>query len=86
EWIIFENLPFTIIEGHFKSIIERALKIKVVFADTIQHDILQKYSQIHNNFYQELQASSKLAFILDIWTSISVKAYIGITIHFIDKS
>ncbi|CAG8797167.1 3203_t:CDS:2, partial [Gigaspora margarita] len=34
----------------------------------------------------KLQASSKLAFILDIWTSISVKAYIGITIHFIDKS
>ncbi|KAF0429469.1 zinc finger bed domain-containing protein ricesleeper 2-like [Gigaspora margarita] len=76
EWIIFEDLPFTIIEGHFKSIIERALKIKVVSADTIQRNILQKYSQIHNNIHQELQASSKLAFILDIWTSISI---IGIT-------
>ncbi|CAG8763863.1 10007_t:CDS:2, partial [Gigaspora rosea] len=86
EWIIFEDLPFTIIEGRFKSMIERALKIKVVSADTIQHDILQKYSQIHDNIRQELQVSSKLAFTLDIWTSISVKAYIGITLYFIDKS
>ncbi|KAF0519155.1 zinc finger bed domain-containing protein ricesleeper 2-like [Gigaspora margarita] len=81
EWIIFEDFPFTIIEGRFKSMIERALKIKVVSADTIQRDILQKYLQIHDNIRQELQASSKLAFTLDIWTSISVKAYIGITIH-----
>ncbi|KAF0479657.1 zinc finger bed domain-containing protein ricesleeper 2-like [Gigaspora margarita] len=76
EWIIFEDLPFTIIEGCFKLIIKRALKIKVVFADTIQRDILQKCSQIHDNIRQELQASSKLAFTLDIWTSISI---IGIT-------
>ncbi|CAG8603612.1 465_t:CDS:2, partial [Gigaspora rosea] len=53
---------------------------------TIQHDIIQKYSQIYDNICQELQASSKLAFTLDIWTSISVKAYIEITIHFIDES
>ncbi|CAG8848960.1 34927_t:CDS:2, partial [Gigaspora margarita] len=86
EWIIFEDLPFTIIEGRFKSMIEKALKIKVVSADTIQRDILQKYSQIHDNIRQELQVPNKLAFTLDIWTSISVKAYIGITIHFIDKS
>ncbi|KAF0407218.1 zinc finger bed domain-containing protein ricesleeper 2-like [Gigaspora margarita] len=66
EWIIFEDLPFTIIEGCFKSMIKRALKIKVVSADIIQRDILQKYSQIHDNIRQELQASSKLAFTLDI--------------------
>ncbi|CAG8801057.1 35604_t:CDS:2, partial [Gigaspora margarita] len=86
EWIIFKDLLFTIIERHFKSMIKRALKIKVVSADTIQCNILQKYSQIHDNIHQELQASSKLAFTLDIWTSILVKAYIGITIYFIDKS
>ena len=87
EWIIFEDLPFTIIEGHFKPMIEKALGFKIISADTIQRDILQKYSQIQNNIRQELhEVSSKFAFTLDIWTSVSVKAYIGITIHFIDKS
>ncbi|CAG8794824.1 5258_t:CDS:1, partial [Racocetra fulgida] len=46
--IIFEDLPFTIIEGRFKSMIKKALGFKVVSADTIKRDILQKYSQIHD--------------------------------------
>jgi hypothetical protein len=32
------------------------------------------------------EVSGKLSFSLDIWTSTVVKAYIGITVHFINNS
>ncbi|CAG8606163.1 12358_t:CDS:2 [Cetraspora pellucida] len=48
EWIIFEDLPFTIIEGCFKPMIEKALEFKIISADTIQHNASNNNTMIDN--------------------------------------
>ncbi|CAG8824437.1 22644_t:CDS:2, partial [Cetraspora pellucida] len=55
EWIILEDLSFTIVEGQIKNIIERILKFRVVSADTIKCDIIKKYKEMQTNVQLELQ-------------------------------
>ncbi|CAG8584242.1 13799_t:CDS:2, partial [Dentiscutata heterogama] len=55
EWIVLEDLSFTIVEGRIKSIIEKISKFHVVSADTIKRDIIKKYKEMQTNVQIELQ-------------------------------
>ncbi|CAB5390718.1 unnamed protein product [Rhizophagus irregularis] len=87
-WIILEDLPFTIVEGWLKWILKKVTGgFHLVSADTIRCDIIQYHIDIRITIQKILKETlGKLSLSLDIWTSTVVKSYMGITVHFIDNS
>ncbi|CAB4410663.1 unnamed protein product [Rhizophagus irregularis] len=87
-WIILEDLPFTIVEGWLKWILKKVTGgFHLVSADTIRRDIIQYHIDIRITIQKILKKTlGKLSLSLDIWTSTVVKSYMGITVHFIDNS
>ncbi|CAB4428634.1 unnamed protein product [Rhizophagus irregularis] len=87
-WIILEDLPFTIVEGWLKWILKKVTGgFHLVSADTIRRDIIQYHIDIRTTIQKILKKTlGKLSLSLDIWTSTVVKSYMGITVHFIDNS
>ncbi|CAB5195836.1 unnamed protein product [Rhizophagus irregularis] len=82
-WIILEDLPFTIVEGWLKWILKKVTGgFHLVSADTIRCDIIQYHIDIRITIQKILKETlGKLSLSLDIWTSTVVKSYMGITIN-----
>ncbi|CAB5162932.1 unnamed protein product [Rhizophagus irregularis] len=79
-WIILEDLPFTIVEGWLKWILKKVTGgFHLVSADTIRRDIIQYHIDIRITIQKILKKTlGKLSLSLDIWTSTIVKSYMGI--------
>src|SRR4051794_24810769 len=88
KWIVIKQHAFTIAEEpDFINFIHLLhLTAKIPSADTIKSHI--------SNFYKTdkekvqnilLNIQGKISFTIDCWTSPSVKSFLSITAHFIDK-
>ena len=88
KWIVIKQHPFTIIEEqHFINFIYSLHPTaKIPSADTIKSYITNFY-KIDKEKIQNilLNISGKISFTTDCWTSPSVKSFLSMTAHFIDK-
>jgi hypothetical protein len=68
-------------------VLEKATGFTIVSSDTIKRDIMREFVEFQSHIQKYIaETPGKVSFSLDLWTSVVVKAYIGVTIHFIDKS
>jgi hypothetical protein len=88
KWIIINQHPFTIIEEPcFINLIHSLCPNAELFsADTVKRKIMELYTVNTVKIQKFLEkASGKFSFTMDIWTSPSTKAFLAITVHFIDE-
>lgn len=61
--------------------------VKIPTATSIKTNIMEFYLADQEKIQKILQEiESQILFTLDIWTSVSMKAFLAITAHYIDKS
>lgn len=53
---------------------------------TIKSEIINNYNNMKKKILQELSQTKKLSITCDIWSSITMQSYLGITVHFIDHN
>src|SRR5277367_1906993 len=81
-WIVINQQPFTVIE--FIRLFHSVTKLST--ANTIKKNIMDCYSSEIKKIREILQNfPGRISYTTDIWTSISVEAFIVITAHFINK-
>ncbi|EXX55153.1 hypothetical protein RirG_005370 [Rhizophagus irregularis DAOM 197198w] len=63
-------------------------RYKVPDRHQIKEMVIQEFNQCHSNIYKDLQKiPRKVSFSADMWTStLSSKANLGMTIHYIDQN
>ncbi|CAB5393663.1 unnamed protein product [Rhizophagus irregularis] len=89
KWIVIKQHAFTIAEepDFINFIHSLHPTAKIPSADTIKSHILNFYrtdkEKVQNIL---LNISGKISFTIDCWTSPSVKSFLSITAHFIDKN
>ena len=87
-WIVISQQPFTVTEEptfrEFVQSLHPAAKLPT--ANTIKKNIIDCYSTEIKKIQEMLQNfSDRISYTIDIWTSISAKAFLAITAHFINK-
>ena len=88
-WIVINQHPFTIVEEpSFIELVHSLCPNAELFsADIIKRKIMELYNGNISQIQKFLQETpGKLSFTMDIWTSPSVKAFLAITTHYIDKN
>ncbi|CAG8826013.1 6544_t:CDS:2, partial [Gigaspora margarita] len=89
KWIINQQRPLSIVENTELIEILQYLNptVQLVKADTIKKTIMMLYSLGKQELRTYLfNISSKLSFMLDLWTSPNNKSYISATAHYIDEN
>jgi hypothetical protein len=88
-WVVLDDQPFSTIESpRVRSLLE-LLKPDIVIpsADTIKRNIMECYREESVSIGDQLRnTSGKISLTLDCWTSPNVKAFMGITAHYIDDN
>lgn len=88
QWIVTSQQPFTVIEeSDFLEFIKTFLPTaKLPTANTIKNNIIEHYDTELKKIKEILQnIPGQISYTTDIWTSVSMKAFMSITAHFIDK-
>ena len=88
KWIIIHQHPFTIVEeNNFINFIHTLHPTtQIPTADTIKSQILKFYEEDKEKIKTILKDfPGKISFTTDCWTSPSMKSFMSITAHFIDK-
>lgn len=57
---------------------------KVPSRNTIKNKIDEKYNYLANKFKEKLNQTNNFTLTTDIWSDLSMKSYLGITIHFLE--
>ena len=84
KWIVIHQHPFTIVEkNNFINFIHTLHPTtQIPTADTIKSQILKFYKEDRSIL---MNLSGRISFITDCWTSPSMKSFMSITTHFINK-
>ena len=88
-WIVSTDQPFTVVEtDSFKEMIKLCNKNAAIpSADTVKGDILEMFKQKRDVLRTKLHDfDCRMSFTLDGWTTPNNKAFLGITIHYIDNN
>jgi hypothetical protein len=87
-WIVISQQPFTVVEEiTFQEFIKTFYpEAKLPTANTIKNNIMECYENETKKIQEILQnISGQISYTIDIWTSVSMKAFLAITAHFIDE-
>jgi hypothetical protein len=87
-WIVKKGLPFTVVEDDDFHAMIRMLRsgTKVPSANTIKNRIMDMFNAEKARVRALLQETpGKLSFSIDVWTSVNMEPFLGITVHWIDK-
>src|SRR3954454_17651163 len=87
EWITIRDLPFSEVNAPSFRRMVCALNpdAKVPSADTVRRDIDKRLYDEKGRIRVMLQdAPGRLSFAIDAWTSPTMQAFLGITVHWID--
>lgn len=88
KWIVIHQHPFTIVEESYFMDLIHSLRptAKIPGADKIKSCISKFYEtdkvKVQNAL---LNVPGKISFTIDGWTSPSIKSFLSITAHFIDR-
>jgi hypothetical protein len=88
QWIVINQHPFTIVqEAAFVEFIQTLTpNAKIPTANVIKNNIIDFYLVEQEKIQEILQdTKGRISFTTDIWTSVSMKAFMVITAHYIDK-
>ena len=88
-WVVCEHQPFLTIENPKLRWVFDLFKPKPVVpsASTIKNEIVKGYQEEQARIRDLLcSADRKVSITLDCWTSPNTKAFMGITVHYIDDS
>jgi hypothetical protein len=88
QWIVINQHPFTIVqEAAFVEFIQTLTpNAKIPTANVIKNNIMDFYLVEQEKIQEILQdTKGRISFTTDIWTSVSMKAFMVITAHYIDK-
>lgn len=85
-YIAKDNQPFSTVENcGFKHLLKVICPLyKVPSRNTIKSKIDEKYVYLAKHFKNKLYKSNKFTMTTDIWSDLSMKSYLGVTIHFLD--
>jgi hypothetical protein len=92
KWVVLDQQDFTVVESpSFKEFIDGVKKLGNewidIGADTLKNDIMESYQQKKDKLEELLKKnSSQVALTTDIWTSINMTPFMGITCHYIDDN
>jgi hypothetical protein len=87
-WICSNMHPFSIVEeDSFRHLVYFLNKSAAIpSADTIKNKVDNFYESKKVRIIDKLATlENKFSFTLDVWTSMNTKAYLGITIHYVDE-
>lgn len=84
--IVGDMRPICMVEGiHFKKLMkELAPNYEVPSRSTITESIENKFSCVKNRMKEILRTVKHAALTLDIWSSIAMNSYMGVTLHYVD--
>jgi len=87
-YICKDNIPFSTVDGDgFKKFLKVACPLYVIPArNTIRNKLDLKYEYLSNKFKENLHGKNNLCLTTDIWSDIQMKSYLGVTIHFLEKT
>jgi len=88
EWVVEECMPFTVVKAESFRAMLRMLRpgTKVPSANTIKNRIMGMFNAEKARVRTLLQETpGKLSFSLDVWTSVNMEPFLGITVHWIDE-
>jgi hypothetical protein len=89
KWVVLDDQPFSAVESPRVWSLFSLFTADVSFpsADTIKREIMKCYQEEEVRIRGRLRAAgSKISVTLDCWTSPNVKAFLGITGHYIDNN
>lgn len=80
-----DNCPLSTIENEgFRTLMKTiALRYKIPSRRTITRYIYYKYEHLHGMFKREIAQVTTLTLTCDIWSDISNRGYLGITVHYL---
>lgn len=85
-YITKDNQPFSTVENcgfkHFMKVI--CPLYKVPSRNTMKNKIDEKYKYLANKFKEKLNQTKNFTLTTDIWSDLSMKSYLGVTIHFLE--
>ncbi len=86
-WVCSNMHSFTIVEedAFRKMVIFLNASAEIPSADTIKNRVFTIFEEKKSLLIEKFATiKSKLAFTIDVWTALNTKAYMGVTVHFID--
>jgi Hermes transposase DNA-binding domain len=88
QWIVINQHPFTIVqEAAFIEFIKTfSPNAKIPAANAVKNNIMDFYLVEQEKIQEILQnTKGRISFTTDIWTSVSMKAFMVITAYYIDE-
>ncbi|CAJ0827982.1 3684_t:CDS:2 [Entrophospora sp. SA101] len=88
DFIVCCQLPFAIVDNPYFTTMLNTFdgRYQVPCRQTIKSEIINNYNNMKKKILQELSQTKKISITCDIWSSITIKSYFGITVHFIDHN
>ncbi|CAG8853991.1 18318_t:CDS:2, partial [Gigaspora margarita] len=80
-------LPFSIVNNPYFILMLNTLDARYLIPcrQTIRTEILNKYDHMRKIILEELEKPKKVSITCDIWSSITMQSYLGVTVHFINS-
>jgi len=60
-------------------------KYQVPCCQTIKNEIMKRHKSMEEKIKKELATTQKVSITCDIWSSITMQSYLGVTVHYVDK-
>ena len=87
DFIICCQLPFAIVDNLYfiKMLNLFDKKYQVPCRQTIKNEIMKRHKSMEEKIKEELATIQKVSITCDIWSSITMQSYLGVTVHYVDK-
>jgi len=85
--IVCCQLPFAIVDNPYFITMLNTLDgcYSVPCRQTIRKEVINRHDSMREEILKELVKPRKLSITCDIWSSVTMQSYLGVTVHFIDN-